>query len=268
MSKTVQIRITNTTRKDDTSMTKTSQRPDIVQWLDKSTDRYLKIERATGEVISQKVSPGAYKNIHIAKRRPSVRKVKPSAKQGTITPAQAQAAVKAVKKKVAKPKKERKPRKVNYLNNKDLLIEVAKSKENIQANGQPMMTDKLAHMLQTLAARYGKKGNFAGYSYNDDMQAFAMMMLVRTWKSFDPAKSNNPFAFFTQCIKNSFIQFLNSERRQRDVRDLLLVDQGLDASYTYQEKYNAEMAEQRSAMSDDVVRDVADSTDGSDGIVD
>jgi hypothetical protein len=249
-------------------MTKTSQRPDIVQWLDKSTDRYLKVERATGEVISQKVSPGAYKNIHIAKRRPRQRTLKPSANQGTITSEQAQAAVKAVKKKVAKPTKERKPRKVNYLNNKDLLIEVAKSKENIQANGQPMMTDKLAHMLQVLAARYGKKGNFAGYSYNDDMQAFAMMMLVRTWKSFDPDKSNNPFAFFTQCIKNSFIQFLNSERRQRDVRDLLLVDQGLDASYTYQEKYNAEMIEQRSSMSDDVVRDVADSTDGSDGIVD
>lgn len=264
MSKTVQITITNRTRKDDTSMSNTSQRPDIVQWLDKSVDRYLKIERATGEVISQKVSPGAYKNIHIAKRRPSQRTVQPSAKKGTITPEQAQAAVKAVKKKVAKPKKERKPRKVNYLNNKDLLIEVAKSKEQ----DPPQMTDKLAHMLQTLAARYGKKGNFAGYSYNDDMQAFAMMMLVRTWKSFDPAKSNNPFAFFTQCIKNSFIQFLNSERRQRDVRDLLLVDQGLDASYTYQDKYNADMAEQRAQNSDDVVRDVADSTDGSDGIVD
>ncbi len=126
------------------------------------------------------------------------------------------------------------PVKKNYLNNKDLLAEVTKSK----TEGQ--MTNKLAHMLQTLCARYGRKGNFANYTYNDDMQAYAMLMLVRTWKSFDPKKSNNPFAFFTQCIKNSFIQFLNQERRQRDIRDTLLVDGGLDPSYTFQMNYEAQ----------------------------
>lgn len=129
------------------------------------------------------------------------------------------------------PKKQQKtkaPKKVNYLNNKDLLAEVIKSKE------QGQMTNKLAHMLQTLAARYGKKGNFASYTYNEDMQAYAMLMLVKTWNSFDPNKSSNPFAFFTQCIKNSFIQFLNQEKRQRDVRDTLLVDKGMSPSYTYQ----------------------------------
>ena len=101
------------------------------------------------------------------------------------------------------------------------------------------MTDKLAHMLTMLCARYGRKGNFANYTYNEDMQAYAMMMLVRTWNSFKPEKSNNPFAFFTQCIKNSFIQFLNQERRQRDIRDVLLVDNGLTPSYTYQMEQEA-----------------------------
>lgn len=72
-----------------------------------------------------------------------------------------------------------------------------------------------------------------GNSYNEDMQAYAMLMLVRTWNSFDLTKSNNPFAFFTQCIKNSFIQYLNQEKRQRTVRDLLLVDQGLNPSFGF-----------------------------------
>jgi DNA-directed RNA polymerase specialized sigma subunit len=130
------------------------------------------------------------------------------------------------KKKVVKAKKP--PRVKNYLNNKDLLAEVILSKS------QEKMTDKLAHMLQTLCARYGKKGNFSGYTYNDDMQAYAMMMLVRTWNSFKPEKSNNPFAFFTQCIKNSFIQFLNQERKQRDIRDAMLTDNGLSPSLTYE----------------------------------
>ena len=91
-----------------------------------------------------------------------------------------------------------------------------------------------------------------------------MMMLVRTWKSFNPEKSSNPFAFFTQCIKNSFIQYLKAERRQRDVRDLLLVDQGLDASYTYQDKYQQEMAQRKITDSDEIQTDIS-TNDGSDG---
>jgi len=72
-----------------------------------------------------------------------------------------------------------------------------------------------------------------GNTYNDDMQAYAMLMLVRTWNSFDPKKSQNPFAFFTQCIKNSFIQYLNQEKRHRNIRDELLLDQGLNASFGF-----------------------------------
>lgn len=117
--------------------------------------------------------------------------------------------------------------KVIYLNNKELLAEVKKSKKEAR------MSDALAKMLQLLCSKYAKKGNFVNYSYNEDMQAYAMMMLVRTWNSFDPDKSNNPFAFFTQCVKNSFIQYLNQEQRQRDVRDLLLIDSGLNPSYGY-----------------------------------
>jgi DNA-directed RNA polymerase specialized sigma subunit len=120
------------------------------------------------------------------------------------------------------------PKKRNYLNNKDLLAEIIKSKKEGQ------MSDKLARMLQMLCARYGSRGNFANYTYNEDMQAYAMYMLVRTWSSFNPEKSNNPFAFFTQCVKNSFIQYLNQEKRQRVVRDELLVDSGYNPSYNYQ----------------------------------
>jgi hypothetical protein len=116
-----------------------------------------------------------------------------------------------------------------YLTNKEMLAELKRCKKKGQ------MSDILARMLQLLCSRYAKKGNFVGYSYNEDMQCYAMMMLVRTWNSFDPEKSSNPFAFFTQCIKNSFIQYLNQERRQRDVRDLMLIDQGLNPSYGFED---------------------------------
>jgi DNA-directed RNA polymerase specialized sigma24 family protein len=118
--------------------------------------------------------------------------------------------------------------KVLYLNNKELLAAVKKSKRKGE------MSNELARMLQMLCTRYAKKGNFINYTYNEDMQAYAMMMLVRTWNSFDPEKSSNPFAFFTQCIKNSFIQYLNQEKRQRNIRDLALVDRGLNPSFGFE----------------------------------
>lgn len=172
-----------------------------IQWLDSEQDRYIKFEVATGKEVSVKTTKGPYKNLDIVEKRPKKTKTTaPTSKRGSR----------------------------NYLNNRDLLAEVIKSKEEGQ------MTKKLAHMLTLLCARYGKRANFASYTYNEDMQAYAMLMLVKTWNSFDPEKSNNPFAFFTQCIKNSFIQYLNQEKRHRVIRDEIMVNEGLNPSYSYQ----------------------------------
>ena len=168
----------------------------------------------------------------VRKKAPAKKKVtKKKVTRKSAPQKKAVAKKKATVKKKAAPKKKRK---TNYLNNADLLAETIKSKENDQ------MTDKLAHMLLTLVARYGKKGNFANYTYNEDMQGYAMMMLVKTWRSFKPEKSTNAFAFFTQCVKNSFIQFLNQERRQRDIRDEVLVSKGLTPSFTFTAAYEEE----------------------------
>lgn len=127
--------------------------------------------------------------------------------------------------------KKTKKNKNDYLKNKDLLAEVISCKE------QGKMSNRLAEMLTLLCDRYAMRGNFAGYTYNDDMRGFAMLMLVRTWDAFDPSKSPNAFAFYTQCIKHSFMQFLNNEKKQRDLRDELLVDSGLMPSHTYMTEY-------------------------------
>ncbi len=114
-----------------------------------------------------------------------------------------------------------------YLNNKELLAALK------QSNERGKMTDELAVMLHRLCERYSTRGNFVNYSYREDMVGYALLMLVRTWKSFDAEKSNNPFAFFTQCVKNSFIQFLNQEKRHRDLRDTLISQQGLSPSFGF-----------------------------------
>lgn len=138
--------------------------------------------------------------------------------------------------KMAIKEKEQKPaKKKNYLNNKDLFAEVVKSRE------AGIMSDNLARMLQTLTERYGRSGRYIGYTYNEDMQAYAMMMLCRTWAKFDPDRFTNAFAYYTTCVHNSFNQFLNKEKAQRDVRDELLLKQGLNPSHTYMNEHTKDL---------------------------
>jgi hypothetical protein len=119
----------------------------------------------------------------------------------------------------------------NYLNNADLLKELKKSRE------QNKMTDELAKMFMVLAQKYAGKGRFINYTYNDDLQGFALLTGVKVWRSFDPEKGSNPFAYFTQVFKAAFLQYDNSERRQRDIRDAKLVSLGANPSYSYSDRY-------------------------------
>lgn len=178
---------------------------------------------------TKKVAKKKYKSYYKPKKKPTFEQVHDVAETSAKKVLENPKTESAMTEPVIAPTTSKRPTK--YLNNKDLLAEVIKSKK------QGKMTNELAKMLQLLTLRYGKKGNFSGYTYNDDMQSYAMLMICKTWQGFDPAKSSNPFAWFTQCIKNSFIQYLNYEKRQRDIRDEVLVDSGLSPSYNYQYEY-------------------------------
>jgi DNA-directed RNA polymerase specialized sigma subunit len=118
-------------------------------------------------------------------------------------------------------------KKVNYLNNKDLLADVIQSKKNGK------MSDQLAKKLIMLAERFATKPNYSGYTYVDDMVAHAMDQLCSSWDKFDEKRFDNAFAFYTQCIKNSFTQVLNKEAHQRDIRDAKLIEAGFEPSWNY-----------------------------------
>lgn len=127
--------------------------------------------------------------------------------------------------------KKKKPK--NYINNADMMIEINLSR------AQNKMTEKLSHMLMTLTTRYAKHPDYARiFSYEDDMKAFALLTLVKVWKGFNPEKSKNPFAYFTQIIRHAFYQYLNHEKKQREIKDEVLIDIGEKPSFTYMEKYS------------------------------
>ena len=71
------------------------------------------------------------------------------------------------------------------------------------------MTNQLALMYMKLCERYGTRANWRGYTYNDEMQSQALMQLSQIGLQFDESKSDNPFAYYTAAITNSFTRILN-----------------------------------------------------------
>lgn len=96
------------------------------------------------------------------------------------------------------------------------------------------ITNTLARMYLKLCEKYGTKWNWRGYSYNDEMQGSAILQLTYVGLRFNEAKSDNPFAYFTQILSNSFCRVLNSEKRSQSIRDDVMEASGLAPSYTRQ----------------------------------
>lgn len=96
------------------------------------------------------------------------------------------------------------------------------------------MTPKLAHMFIKLCERYATRSNWRGYTYNDEMRSQALLQLSQIGLQFDESKSQNPFAYYTAAITNSFTRVLNIEKRNQNLRDDILEMNGLTPSYTRQ----------------------------------
>jgi hypothetical protein len=141
---------------------------------------------------------------------------------------------------VEEPKKPvEKPAPKHYVRNKDLLPEIIKCKEKGE------ISNELGRMLLLIVNNYARKGNWANYTYRDDMKGHAMVHLTNAALKFDPSRSNNPFAYYTQVTKNAFIQVLKQERKHRNIRDAKLMSQGLDPSFTFAEHWKAELEAQQ-----------------------
>jgi hypothetical protein len=95
-------------------------------------------------------------------------------------------------------------------------------------------TDNLAMMWLKLVDRYATRGNVRGYTYNDEMKGQAILQLSQIGLQFDESKSNNPFAYYTAAVTNSFVRVINIEKRNQNIRDDILEQNGLNPSYTRQ----------------------------------
>ena len=96
------------------------------------------------------------------------------------------------------------------------------------------MTRKLAMMFMKLCERYATRSNWRGYSYNEEMRGQALLQLSQIGLQFDESKSQNPFAYYTAAITNSFTRILNIEKKNHNIRDDILEMNGLNPSWSRQ----------------------------------
>jgi hypothetical protein len=104
------------------------------------------------------------------------------------------------------------------------------------------MTRKLAMMFMKLCERYATRSNWRGYTYNEEMRGQALLQLSQIGLQFDESKSQNPFAYYTAAITNSFTRILNIEKKMQNIRDDILEINGLNPSWTRQNSGKASMA--------------------------
>ena len=114
------------------------------------------------------------------------------------------------------------------------------------------ITNELGKMYLKLVERYSQRANWRGYTYIDEMRGQALLQLAMIGLQFNEAKSDNPFAYYTATVNNSFTRVLNLEKRNQTIRDDILIEQGHLPSYGRQIQHEEELRELRANAENEV----------------
>ena len=128
----------------------------------------------------------------------------------------------------------------HYVNNKELLealivyrAKVAHAKENDLP--KPRITNYLGSCFLKIATHLSYKPNFVNYMFRDDMISDGIENCVQYIHNFDPEKSRNPFAYFTQIIHYAFLRRIQKEKKQLDIKNKIIEKTGFDEVMTVED---------------------------------
>ena len=122
--------------------------------------------------------------------------------------------------------KSQKP-KEHYVNNKEFLAEMIKYKDMCakaekRGRRQPPITNYMGECFLKIANHLSYRPNFINYTFKDDMISDGIENCLQYVSNFNPDKSNNPFAYFTQIIYYAFIRRIQKEKKQAEIKQKLL----------------------------------------------
>lgn len=121
----------------------------------------------------------------------------------------------------------------HYVNNKEFLLALvdfrAECKE-AEEKGQPKprIGNYIGECFLKIATHLSYKPNFVNYMFREDMICDGIENCVQYINNFDPAKSSNPFAYFTQIIYYAFLRRISKEKRQLEIKNKIITKSGYD----------------------------------------
>ena len=111
----------------------------------------------------------------------------------------------------------------NYVNNPEFLEAIIAYKKlcseaEDSGDKRPQIPNYIGHCIYQISTRLASKPNFSGYSYKDEMISDGLENAIQALGNFDPNKSHNPFAYFTQIIWFAFLRRIQKEKKQTYIK--------------------------------------------------
>ena len=125
----------------------------------------------------------------------------------------------------------RKSRSEHYVNNKEFLHALIAYRENVeiaklQDKPKPVIPRYIGECFLKIANHLSFKPNFVNYMFKEDMISDGIENCVQYIHNFNPEKSQNPFAYFTQIIHYAFLRRIQREKRQLEIKNKILEKSG------------------------------------------
>ena len=119
----------------------------------------------------------------------------------------------------------------HYVNNKEFLYAIVQYKADVkeaEEAGKPKqrITKYLGSCFLKIATHLSYKPNFVNYMFKDDMVCDGIENCVQYINNFNPEKSSNPFAYFTQIIHYAFLRRIQKEKKQLEIKTKIIEKSG------------------------------------------
>ena len=121
----------------------------------------------------------------------------------------------------------------HYVNNKEFFAAMVEYKKSVnkaqkEKKNKPRVPDYIGGCFLKIANHLSYRPNFINYTFRDDMISDGIENCLQYLDNFNPEKTNNPFAYFTQIIYYAFIRRIQKEKKQVIIKQRMIADANYD----------------------------------------
>jgi len=145
----------------------------------------------------------------------------------------------------------------HYVNNKEFLAALIKYQEDIeiarlQDKPKPVIPRYIGECFLKIANHLSFKPNFVNYMFKEDMISDGIENCVQYIHNFNPEKSKNPFAYFTQIIHYAFLRRIQREKRQLEIKNKIIEKSGYNEVFDDSNKIDGDNFSEYNSIKDAV----------------